>query len=63
MSDVTNTTLSTFKNSNGYVSIKQLANVFVVSFEPKYGEAEVVTHNELTRAQIDFGYFQHYLTN
>lgn len=62
MTDVTNTTLASFKNSNGYVSIKQLANVFVVSFEPKYGENEVTTHNELVSAQIDYGYHQHYLT-
>lgn len=62
MTDVTNNTLASFKNTNGYVSIKQLANVFVVTFEPKYGETEVVTNNELKNAEVDYGYYQHYLT-
>lgn len=62
LSAVVNKSLAHFSNSAGNVKLAKLANVYMVTLEPKHGDNIVNSHEDEKKAQMDYAYFVHYLT-
>jgi hypothetical protein len=60
--NITNAQITHFSNSYGTVRLTQLANAFMVSVEPRYGDNIVNSFSDLKLAQRDYSYFVHYFT-
>lgn len=58
---VENTVITTFNNGMGSAKLSKLANVFVVSFEPRFGEQIVNSFSNRKKAEVDYSHFVHYL--
>lgn len=58
---ITTETIAEFKNGMGSTRLAKVANAFVVSFYPVYGETVSRVHNQRKKAEIDFSFYKHTL--
>lgn len=57
MNVVINTLITDYKNGMGTVKLTKLADVYMVAFQPRYGEAIVNSFEKRSDAEIDFSHY------